>query len=465
MSSKRIVKMKKISLYQNDLAPLLKLAIPLALTGIVQSATYFFETLFLAHLGKEVLAAGALVGWLFATIAVVLFGTLSSINIVVAHKFGEQDHSGICLIVRDGVWLSLFFSVAIFALCWNMAPVFLFFGQTETVVALAKSYLHALAWGIPPSFLMLAIYEWMVGLGRARTIMFFSTFTVSITIFFSYAFIFGELGLPKLGIAGAGWGITFGNVISVIVLLGYVILHKNLRAYFNKLFCFQSPSHLKELVQLGAPIGIMYSVEVGFFFVLSLIMGALGTTELAANQVGLQYLGFLMSIIFSIAQAITVRMGHLLGAKEYQRVEMAAYLGIALSVALMILVAIVFWISPETLIALDFNIHDPNNVTLLMLTKQILFISAIFQILESARIALFGALRACKDTHFTLMISILSIWCISLPLGLGFVKVFAWGGAGLWWGMVVGVAISIVLLFKRFQLKLHHYRLSNTKIA
>ena len=86
--------MNKIISIKTDIYPLLRLALPLALTGLVQSAVWFFETVFLAHLSPEILAAGSLVSWLFGTIIVIMFGALSSINILVAHKHGEKDQEG-----------------------------------------------------------------------------------------------------------------------------------------------------------------------------------------------------------------------------------------------------------------------------------------------------------------------------------------------------------------------------------
>lgn len=442
---------------KNDLSPLLKLAIPLAFTGILQSSSYFFETLFLARLGKDVLAAGALVSWLFATFSVILFGSLSSINILVSHKYGAKDDKGIASVVRDGLLLAIISAIPIFFLSRNMAPIFLFFGQPPSVVSFAEAYLHALSWGILPNFVMIAFLELIMGIGHARVVMVFSIIAVLFTIFFSYILIFGKLGFPGLGIAGAGWGITISNIIAVFLIMIYTLSHKNSRVYFQSVFIFKNPSFLGELIHIGGPIGLMYSVEVGFFFALALIMGTLSTQLLAANQIAMQYLGLFMSMIFSIASAITVRMGHLIGAKEIHSVARAGYLGISLSALLMIFIAIVFWFFPEMLISFDFNIHDPKNHDLLYYTEQLLLISPIFQILESIRISLFGALRALKDTHFTLLTSIISFWGISLPVGYYFATRLQLGGQGLWLGMVLGVTISIALLIWRFKWKMKYF--------
>ncbi|MCR9192730.1 MAG: MATE family efflux transporter [Gammaproteobacteria bacterium] len=82
-------------------------------------------------------------------------------------------------------------------------------------------------------------------------------------------------------------------------------------------------------------MGIMYCFEVGFFFALTLISGSFSTQLLAANQIMLQYMGTGMAIIFSIAQAMTVRMGHLIGAKEIAATTRVKNTGICLSLVFM----------------------------------------------------------------------------------------------------------------------------------
>ncbi|MCX7091598.1 MAG: MATE family efflux transporter [Legionellales bacterium] len=83
---------------KTDLYPLLKLVLPLILTGMVSSSIPFFETVFLAHLSQEALAAGALVSWLLGAFVVIMLGTLSALNILISHKYGAQDESGIALV-------------------------------------------------------------------------------------------------------------------------------------------------------------------------------------------------------------------------------------------------------------------------------------------------------------------------------------------------------------------------------
>ena len=109
--------------------PLLKLAIPMSMTSLLGSAIFFCHTLFLAKLGSDILAAGALASYLTGTIMVITYGILSSINVLVAHQHGANNKQGISWIVRDGLWLALLLVIPTFILLWNISPIFLLLGQ------------------------------------------------------------------------------------------------------------------------------------------------------------------------------------------------------------------------------------------------------------------------------------------------------------------------------------------------
>ena len=127
-----------------------------------------------------------------------------------------------------------------------------------------------------------------------------------------------------------------------------------------------------------------------------------------------------MAVIFSIARAITVRMGHLLGAQEPLAARRAAFCGVGTAGTFMGLAALLFWCCPTLLIAVDFDIHRVDAAALIGITITLFRVSALFQIVESIRIAWFGALRSLKDTRFPLLSSLVGFWLVPLPLGYAF---------------------------------------------
>jgi len=165
----------------------------------------------------------------------------------------------------------------------------------------------------------------------------------------------------------------------------------------------------------------------------------------------MQYMTALTGVVFSIAQAITVRTGHLLGERNRDSAKRTAWLGVAISAMFMIIVALFYIMTPQLLISVDLDITNPANKQLIWIIKQLFLAAAAFQIMEAIRIALFGALRGYKDTRFSLYISILGFWVIALPAGYLFTFVYQFNASGLWWGMTLGVSISAVLMFWRFK--------------
>lgn len=443
----------KKDFYLHAIFPLLWLSLPLILSGLVESSISFFSTIFLAHLGSEALAAGALVNWVFATIMVILWGTLTAVSVLVAQKYGAKDERGISLILRDGILLGLIFVIPTFLLLWYMAPIFLLLGQSPDIASLAQIYLHALAWGVLPDFIMLVLLQFLIGLGRTHTSMFFMLLWVPIAVFCIYILIFGTFGLPALGIAGIGWGMTASYWIITLMLVIYLLINPSYQSYRYKALSVRGPFYLKELLRIGLPMGIMYCIEVGFFLAFALLMGSLGTDQLAAAQITFQYLGQFVAIVFSIAQAISVRIGHQLAQNNKDAVFHTTYAGIYISVFFMMIALIAYVFFSDMLIALDLNMREAANAKIIIYTRQFLIICAIFQLLEAVRIALFGALRALHDTHFTLWTSVLSFWLIALPLGYGLTQTLL-GSIGLWWGLVIGGFFSVLLLGWRFNSKL-----------
>lgn len=444
----------KASLTTTDFKILLSLAIPLVLSGVIEGSVGFFSTMFLAHLGKDALSAGALVAWLFATMMVILWGTLTTVSILVSRKYGEQDKHAISLILRDSLLLSLLIAIPVFLMLWYLPIVFVLLGQTPQIIKLTTAYLHGLAWGVLPDFIGLVLLQFIMGLGHTRTNMFFSLLWVPVNISLNYILIFGKLGSPALGIAGIGWGTTIAYWITTAGLVLYLFSRTIYRDYLSTLFTWSAPVYLNEILMTGLPMGGMYCLELGFFLVLTLFMSFLGNDSLAANQITLQFVGQFTSVVFAIAGAITIRMGHTLGAKDPLSAKKAAFTGVSIAMLFMSFIGLCYWVFPNYLISIDFSLTDSKNTKIIDLAQKFLALAAIFQLFESVRIALYGALRSLEDTRFTFISSIISFWCIPIPLGYLFAVVFNWGGTGAWCGMILGAMVGVIILFKRFKYKM-----------
>ncbi|MDQ5900204.1 MAG: multidrug resistance protein family [Pseudomonadota bacterium] len=435
---------------------LLVLSIPLIMSGIIETSVGFFSNIFLAHLGATSLAAGALVNWVFTTLMVIIWGTLSAITTLVARYYGAKKNAEISYVFYAGLLLAIVLMLPAMLLLWNLSPLFLFFGQAPETVKLAQFYLHGLTWAIIPDFIITVLLQFVAGLGRTRTNLTFSLLFVPLSIFFNYSLMFGKFGFPNLGIAGIGWGAAMTFWIITLGFSVYFCLNKSYRIYFKIPRWKKIVPRLYEIFQVGLPMGLTYFFEVGFFLAMSLLMGRISADTLSANQITLQFFWLFSIVTFALAQGITIRVGHSVGQNDKKAVNNSTYVGIFYASAFMFLVAIIYWVFPEKLIAIDFNLHDPNNAVIVRLAKEFLALAALVQLFEAPRFALFGALRGLKDTRFTLLTSILVFWIIALPLGVIALS-YGFAGYGIWWATLLAEIIGIFLLVWQYRRKVKEY--------
>lgn len=139
-------------------------------------------------------------------------------------------------------------------------------------------------------------------------------------------------------------------------------------------------------------------------------------------------------------------MGNKIGAKHIDTANRAAYAGIISTFCYTFLVALTFWLIPHKLIALDFS-HTKVNPQMIDITIKLFSVAAIFQLIESIRISLFGALRALKNTKFTLLSSLIGCWGGGITMGYTFYHTLKIGPSSYWLVLSLGAVINAILLF------------------
>lgn len=439
-----------LTAYLSETKALIRITIPLLLAGMMEAPLGYVANLFLAHLGTQYLAAGAIVIWLNFTLMVVMFGILTTVSMLVARYYGANDPKAIGRVVRDGFWLAIIFSVPAILLIW-FAPYYLvWFGQKAEIIALAKPYLHSLVWGIVPNFTAIILEQMIIGLGQTRISILLALVWVPVNLFLDYALIFGKFGFPNLGISGLGWGTSLSMWLLLFTVITFVYLLKRNHIYIREAWHSTLPSMIPEIIRIGFPTGMMYTFEIAFFLTLTLALGRMSSEVLAANQIAMQYTGLLSTAIFFIAQGLTVRLGHLIGAGKTQSLYLSAFCGINLNLLFAFIAGFFYWFAPKLFIAADLDLNAPQNQVIIQYAVKFFAMAAFFQLLEAVRFSLFGALRALSDTLFGLITSVGMFWLIAFPLGYMFTHQLNFGPVGFWLGMVLSVLFGISMLGGRF---------------
>jgi multidrug resistance protein, MATE family len=431
----------------------LRFSLPLLVSYAVEFSSPFLGIAMVAHLGADALAASGLAAVIYLVVQVFFFGTLNAVGIMVAHNFGAKTNADIGLIMRQGFWVSLVFGIPLVLLLWIIPPLLLHLsGQTTAVINLAIAYLRAISLSLLPLTFAVVMEQFLIGIGRIKVVLWISLLQVPLEIILIYLFVFGKFGIPSCGIAGVGYGLTAVFTLAAIVIWLYLLWNKDFIVYRLFRGGWQvSRDYFYEILRVGVPTGVTYAIELGLYAVISFFMGCLGRDVLAAHQIAIQYIDFTESaVIFSIVQTTATRISHAVGAQNRRAIRRAFYVDSAVGMFLMLAVVMVYWLFPRFLIALDLDLHDAQNASIVQHAISFLAIGGMVLICDSTRFILTGALRALKDTRVPMLITTIVLWLLVLPLAYWFGLALGFGGRGIWYALVIGVLIITTILYIRF---------------
>lgn len=447
-----MLKLSAKSRITTEIRESLHLTIPLASAQVAQAATGFVDTVMMGNLGQETLAGGGIASTTFTTLLVTATGIVISVIPLIAEAYGASNKARIQQLTRQGIWLSIILAIPGMLILGQIDSLMQQFGLAANIVLLAKTFLNIMLWGFLPALMFAMLKSVVSSLSQPRII----TLVVVVGTLFNaagnYILGFGKLGFPALGIRGIAWASVMSHWLMLILLIVYICQHQQLKTYqfFHRLYQFE-PKILRELIWLGVPIAISFAFEVGLFTTTTYLMGILGTDILAAHQIVFQTIAVIFMIPLGMSFATTIRVGQWIGQQNVTGVERSAHVSMWMGGLFMTVMAITLLLFPRQIIGLYLDTNNPENKNAIALATSMLSIAAISQILDGVQTTAAGALRGLQDTRVPMLLSLLAFWGVGLVSGyvLGFGLGF--GGVGLWWGQLVGVAVAAGLFVWRFQ--------------
>ncbi|NJO77838.1 MAG: MATE family efflux transporter [Cyanobacteria bacterium RM1_2_2] len=427
------------------------LAIPLAGAQLAQAATAFVDTIMMGWLGSATLAAGGLGASVFQALLLISTGIVSAVSPLVAAAYGGSQTAAVGKIVRQGLWLAAGLAMPMGLLLWSAQAWLPNLGQSTATINIALPYLRSIVWGVLPALGFAVLRNFVSALSDPRPVIVIMLSGTVFNILANYSLMFGKWGLPALGLTGIGLASATSLWGMFLALSLYILSQPRYRAYrvFKQLNQLEIQV-LRDLIQVGIPIGVLAAVETGMFTLTTFLMGQLGTVSLAAHLVALQTAAVTFMVPLGISLATTVRVGQQLGQQNPAGARLAGWVGIGIAALFMSLMAILFWLFPQPIVALYLDIEKPDNAAVVALAKQLLIVAAVFQLFDGIQVSAAGALRGLKDTRIPMLIGIIAYWGIGLTSGYLLGIQLGWGGIGLWWGLAIGLAAASMVLTWRF---------------
>jgi MATE family multidrug resistance protein len=436
---------------KQELQHLLRLGLPILIAQFCQTGLGVVDTIMAGHYSSNDLAAVAMGYSIWLPIMLAMMGLVMGTTPMVAQAMGAKKVGEAASWLLQSLWLALILGGLTFWGLNHVDQLFAIFDVPEQIGAVSSQYLAAMACAMPAMAFYQSWRSFNEGIECTRIIMYVGLASVLLNIPLNYVFIYGEFGFPELGGVGCGVASALVFWFSALFLWVYSRVHKHpasQQAYQHG----QLPdwSKIRALFLLGLPIAVSLFAEVALFTGITLLLAFAGEVVIAGHQISLNVSGLVFMVPLSISLAMTIRVGHLVGAGQFAQARFSRKVGQGLSLVCALFnaaVLVVFgsliasWYTPDSAVA--------------TLAASLFILAAVYQIPDALQITANGALRGYKDTAVPMCLLVVSYWICALPSGWWLSKQL-WQAEpllvhGYWWGLVIGLTLAAVLLNARLK--------------
>ena len=432
---------------------MLSLAWPLILTNLSQIALATTDVIMMGWLGPDTLAAGALGANLNFACLIFGIGLVTATSPLIAIELGRRRHSvrEVRRTVRQGFWAAIVFAIPAWFLLWHAEWILLHLGQEPRLAAGAASYLHTFQWSLLPFLFYLGLRNFVSALERPLAPLWISGAAVGLNAFLVWVLMFGRLGVPPLGLPGAGIATTITNLFMVAGLAGIISLDRRFRRYrlFGRFWRADWP-RFREIWRIGLPIAFTLGFEVTIFNAAVFLMGIIGADSLAAHSIAIQIASVAFMVPLGLGNAATVRVGLAFGSADREGIARAGWAAFALALSYACCTCAGMLLFGRELVGVFLNLDAPENQTVINLAVSFLVFAGLFQLFDSGQAAASGMLRGLGDTRIPMLIAALGYWGIGLPLSALLSFWAELEGRGIWMGLAAGLGVVAILMTIRW---------------
>jgi multidrug resistance protein, MATE family len=442
-------------MWREELRAMLALAWPLVLANLTTQAINATDVLLMGRLGATQLAAATLALNLTFTFNLMMLGLIIASSPMMATALGQRFNAvrDVRRTFRAALWLIAMMLPPYWLVLWHVGAIMSAFGISPELASQGQTFLRAYMWCTAPWLLFQLLRNFVSALERPKIVLWLSISGIAVNALVSWALIFGQLGLPALGLLGGGLGSTLTWLAMCGALIAVVAIDRRFGRFhlFGHWWRFDAQRTIA-MVKLGWPIGLTMALEMGVFALAAYFMGWIGAPAVAAHAVALQLASITFMVPLGLGQAATVRVGLALGRRDEAAITRSGWTAWVMGVGFMGTMALGMWIFPRQLVTL-FLEDVPANAAVIALAVSFLKVAAAFQLVDGAQVIGAGMLRGLHDTRWPLIFALIGYWGIGLGIGAWLAFAADWQGFGIWVGLASGLAAVAALMLARWVLR------------
>lgn len=404
---------------------ILRVALPLMLSGFIQSIISITDAAFLGHYSTLAYDASGSAGLWYITLYMVFIGLSDGAQIVMAQRIGEDKPAGVSGAFQSNFVLLLIAAVLVTVFVQLFMPEFLHYMVANKELANAElSFLEIRSYSFWAATIGLTVQATYLATGKTTLVLFSALIVATSNIILDYFMVFGIGPFPEMGLEGAALASTIAEILGMLFLLGSLLLGKLKYSYPFWKAIVVSGTYLKQNLKVGLPLLFQGLVALSVWTVFFIWIEQMGTNELTVS-LNIRYLYFLAFIpIWGFAGATKTYIAQYIGAKDYASLPIIQRRIQLLTIVFLVITFHGALLYPETLIRLVNNHpdHIRESAQILRIISGSIIIyglgSVYFQTISGSGNTRVTFIVECIATLFYLVAAYLLIKVAEAPLHL-----------------------------------------------
>jgi MATE family multidrug resistance protein len=428
----------------------LNLAIPVVISQLGHTLVQTSDTIIVGHFAGTIsLAAVSLANSIFIILMMIGIGVSYGLTPLIAQHNGRESYDECGKLLSNSLFINIISGIILFIITY-FGSVFLLghLDQTPEVVRQAKPFLLLLGLSIIPMLVFNTFKQFAEGLGFTKQAMLISIWGNVLNICLGITLVKGLFGISPMGIKGVGYSTLTDRCVMAIVMSLYVFRSVNFKKYL-KSFVLTNIDRIRciQIFKIGAPVALQYTFEISAFSAAAIMIGTIGYNQQAAHLVAINLASITYMMASGLSAAAAIKSGNYFGSSDHQKLRHSAISSYHIVLIFMSVTALIFAVGNQLL---PWIYTSDKNV--IVIASQLLIIAAFFQLFDGTQVVGLGILRGMGDVNIPTLITFLAYWVVGLPAGYVLGLQFHLGVKGVWYGLVIGLMVSSILLFFRFQL-------------
>ena len=432
---------------------LLALGIPIVIGQIGVIILGFADTLMIGHHSTTELAAASFVNNMFNLAIIFSTGFSYGLTPIVGSLFGRGMRSDVGRALKNSLAANTLLAILV---CGVMTGVYVAIpnmGQPEELIPYIRPYFLILLTSIPFVLWFNGFKQFADGITDTKVSMWILLGGNVLNIIGNYILIYGKLGLPEMGLSGAGISTLCSRILMVIIFVALFFMtdrYKEFKEGFRH--GKVNKAEFTHLNKLGWPIAGQMGMETASFSLSAIMIGWLGSMELASYQIMMAVSQVCFMMYYGMGAAVSVRISNFHGQGDMENVRRTANHGFHIILVMLLMTGI-----PIFLLRNHIGGWFTDSEEVSQMVASVIYPFLLYQFGDALQINFANSLRGIADVKPMLLYAFIAYFVISLPAGYIFGFVLDGGLTGVWMAFPFGLTSAGVMYWLRFRKKTQLY--------